>query len=118
MMRWPFVSRLAFDLITAERDYWRAKCERLTDPKPAPPPAALPAPQKSDPVTAAIRDVAGTNGGLRTQLAHFVRDERRKGTPERDIELMVLDWDYRPSSADIKRDREHANAVMADILDG
>lgn len=30
-MRWPWVSRLAFDVVCAERDSWRAKAEVLTD---------------------------------------------------------------------------------------
>lgn len=121
-MPWPFVSRTAYDLALAEladakarADHWqRVAFDAVKPPVPVLPPKAAP-----DPVAAAIRDVSGSNGALRTHLAHFAREERAKGTPAPEIERQVRDWSAtRQTPREERLEREEAHAVVADILDG
>lgn len=121
-MKWPLVSRTAYDLALAEladakarADHWQREAFNALKPPPA---VVLPKPAP-DPVAAAIRDVAGMNGALRTHLAHFAREERAKGTPAPEIERQVRDWSAsRQTPREERMEREEANTVIADILDG
>lgn len=101
-MKWPCVSRLAFDLITAERDRAlkrvdaleahldtvTAKLVQATEPAPKP---TIPV-REPDPIGEAIRTKAGANGALRAHLATWAKEQRLLGEEEQAVVMKILDW--------------------------
>jgi hypothetical protein len=123
-MQWPWVSRRAYDLILADRDWWRARAlpERVPpvvewrnaqDPVPIPPPPTW------DEIGAAISHRAGTNGPLRAHLAAYAQQQRIAGATTKGILRSIVDWHYRPEEPSPTADRERADAEahVASLLD-
>lgn len=140
MRGWPWVSRLAFDLMQADRDFWRDYA--LRGPQAALFPSLMPiAPAGSiaargnenqkimvgtttggptwDEVGAAVSARAGANGALRAHLAAFAQQQRAVGMSNTEIIRRITDWSYKGSeiSPTAERDREEAEAEVARLLD-
>lgn len=89
-MKWPFVSRRAYDLALADRDYFRAKWEQALTPKEriVPPATPLKATAQSDEqivqeaehnfITKAARDLTeryGVHPAIAAKEAKRIREE-------------------------------------------
>jgi len=121
-MRWPFVSRDAYNLAIAQVAYFQAKADQwealyLAATKPVEKPAL---PEKVvDVVSRAIRDASGNNSALRGHLAHFARTERERGTSDEKIVAQIHEYANGAAPTDragAKADRDEANEALAEIL--
>lgn len=101
-MRWPWVSRVAHDLIvdeSAKRNIdlanrlliTEARCDalldRLTKQTEPPPP---PEPARPDPVVQAILQKAGSDRKLRAHFSQFVTEQRSAGVDDAEIAHAIL----------------------------
>lgn len=95
-MRWPFVSRAAFDTMRESRDLYRdlytsaqARADRLASAvveRPAPQPA------KRDDMAEVIDLKAGHDLSLKRHLWSYVKQQRRDKVDETAIMNAVLHW--------------------------
>jgi hypothetical protein len=103
-MRFPFVSRLAYDLVVDRLTTADARVSALEQrldtllvqlsiqlSERASPPTPLKRPD-ADPIQEVIRLRAGTNGTIRRALALYVRNARAQDVSEDDICQGVLHW--------------------------
>jgi len=104
-MRWPFVSRFAFDVLIESRDAWQRQCvaanaraaaaesryhtlaDKLTERA-----APVVKEQKKDDLAEVIALRAGADLSLRRHLSAWAQAELRAGKTPTDVQNGILHW--------------------------